>query len=65
MSARDADKRGRYTLLYQLPNPCVRRENVPVLKMRVTGKNAMETTRRTLRQSGYTIVRVVRTNWFT
>ncbi len=63
MSA-DKDPRGRYVIEYQIPNPCVRRENVPVQRMRVTGEHNMKVTRQTLRQSGYTIVSCRRTSWW-
>lgn len=65
MSVAGPDPKGKYEISYKLPNPCVRPERVPVLRMRVTGKSAMQTTRATLRQCGYTIVKVKRTNWFT
>lgn len=65
MSRRDPDPRGRYEISYKVPHPCLRPDRVPVQRMRVTGKQAMETTRNTLRGCGYTVISVKRTNLFT
>jgi hypothetical protein len=47
-----------------MPNPCVRRETLPVLKLRVTGKSNAHVQRKLLRESGNIAVGVKRTNWF-
>ena len=69
-SRSESDPHGRYLIEYQMPNPCVRpdtpwlRERTATMRVRVTGKRSMETTRAALRASGMVNIRVSRTNWF-
>lgn len=63
MRRADPDPQGRYVLVYETANPWFYRPKKQ--RMVVTGRSAMETTRRTLRESGYRVLNVTRRGWFT